>query len=46
MDSMLACPGEPNVLRRVIDMEEGSRRVRKGNIGRSWGLEQCDIKKT
>lgn len=24
---MLACPGEPNVLRRVIDMEEGSRRV-------------------
>lgn len=24
---MLACPGEPNVL-RVIDVEEGGRRVR------------------
>lgn len=24
---MLACPGEPTVLRRVIDMEEGGKRV-------------------
>ena len=31
---------------KYLKVKEGGRRVRKGNIGGSWGLEQCDIKKT